>query len=54
MPKASRHPTSAAKIDVSALNFYYGNGVNSFVQANLQGGEGMFGVGAKVGARVAW
>ena len=39
---------------IGALNFYYGNGVNSFVQANLQGGEGMFGVGAKVGARVAW
>jgi hypothetical protein len=39
---------------ILALNFYHGNGVNSFVQADLQGGEGLFGVGGKVGARVAW
>jgi hypothetical protein len=39
---------------ILTLNFYLGNGVNSFVQADLQGGEGLFGVGGKVGARVAW
>jgi hypothetical protein len=39
---------------ILALNFYHGNGVNSFVQADLQGGEGLFGVGGKVGARMAW
>jgi hypothetical protein len=36
------------------LNFYHGNGVNTFVQADLQGGEGLFGAGGKVGARLAW
>jgi hypothetical protein len=39
---------------IVALNFYHGNGVNSFVQAALQGGEGLIGVGGKVGARFAW
>jgi hypothetical protein len=39
---------------IFALNFYHNNGVNSFVQADLQGGEGLFGVGGKVGARLAW
>ncbi len=33
---------------------HHGNGVNSFFQADLQGGDGLFGVGGKVGARVAW
>jgi hypothetical protein len=39
---------------ILALNFYSSNGVNSFVQADLQGGEGLFGFGGKVGARLAW
>lgn len=39
---------------ILTLNFYWGNGVNSVVQADLRGGEGLFGAGGKVGARVAW
>ena len=39
---------------IITLNFYLGSGVNSFLQADLQGGEGLFGAGGKVGARVAW
>jgi hypothetical protein len=39
---------------ILALNFYHGNGVNSFVQADLVGGEGLFGVAGKAGVRLAW
>lgn len=39
---------------IVTLNFYHSNHVSSFVQADLQGGEGLFGVGAKGGVRVAW
>jgi hypothetical protein len=39
---------------ILALNFYHGNGVSSFAQADLVGGEGLFGVAGKVGMRVAW
>src|SRR4051794_2791302 len=39
---------------ILTLNVYHGNGVNSFVQADLRGGEGLFGATGKVGARVAW
>jgi hypothetical protein len=39
---------------IVTLNFYHGNGVNSFAQADLLGGEGLFGVGGKLGVRVAW
>jgi len=39
---------------ILTLNFYHGNGVNSFVQADLVGGEGLFGAGGKMGVRVAW
>lgn len=39
---------------ILTMNFYCGNGVNSVVQADLRGGEGLFGAGSKVGARVAW
>ena len=39
---------------ILTLNFYHGNGVSSFVQADVQGGEGLFGAGGKAGVRVAW
>jgi hypothetical protein len=39
---------------ILTLNVHHGNGVNSFVQADLRGGEGLFGATGKVGARVAW
>jgi hypothetical protein len=39
---------------ILTLDFHHGNGANTFVQADLQGGDGLFGVGGKVGARVAW
>jgi hypothetical protein len=39
---------------IVTLNFYHGNGVSSFVQADVQGGEGLFGAGGKAGLRVAW
>lgn len=39
---------------ILTLNFYHGNGINSFVQADLLGGDGLFGVGGKLGVRVAW
>jgi Autotransporter beta-domain len=39
---------------ILALNFYHGNGVSSFAQADLVGGEGLFGFGGKAGVRVAW
>ena len=37
---------------VFTLNFYGRNGLNSFIQADLQGGEGLFSVGGKVGVRI--
>jgi hypothetical protein len=39
---------------ILTLNVYHGNGVNSFVQADLRGGEGLFGATGKVGARFVW
>jgi hypothetical protein len=39
---------------IAALNFYHGNGVTSFVQADILGGPGLFGAGGKTGLRVAW
>lgn len=39
---------------IVALNFYHGNGVSSFIQAEIEGGEGLFGVGAKGGMRWTW
>lgn len=39
---------------IFTLNVYHGGGVNSFVQADLRGGEGLFGATGKVGARVVW
>jgi len=39
---------------ILALNFYHGSGVTSFVQADIQGGQGLFGAGGKLGVRAAW
>jgi hypothetical protein len=39
---------------ILTLNVYHGNGLNSFVQADLRGGEGLFGATGKVGARFVW
>jgi hypothetical protein len=39
---------------ILTLNVYHGNGVNSFVQADLRGGEGLFGAAGKAGARFVW
>lgn len=39
---------------ILTLNLDHGNGVTSFVQADVEGGKGLFGAGGKVGVRVAW
>jgi Autotransporter beta-domain len=39
---------------ILSLNFYQGNGVSYLLLADLQGGQGLFFVGGKVGVRVAW
>jgi hypothetical protein len=39
---------------IITLNFYHGNGVTSFLQIDVQGGEGLIGAGGKMGLRVAW
>jgi hypothetical protein len=39
---------------ILALNFYQGSGVSYLLLADLQGGEGLFFVGGKIGVRVAW
>jgi hypothetical protein len=39
---------------ILTLNFNHGNGVTSFVQAELEGGKDLFGAGGKLGVRVAW
>jgi hypothetical protein len=39
---------------ILTLNVYHGNGVNSFVQADPRGGEGLFGATGKAGARFVW
>jgi Autotransporter beta-domain len=39
---------------ILALNFYQGNGVSYLLLADLQGGEGLFFFGGKIGVRVAW
>jgi len=39
---------------ILTLNFDHGNGVTSFVQADVEGGKGLFGAGGKVGVRIAW
>jgi hypothetical protein len=39
---------------ILALNFDFGQGVNSFVQGEVRGGEHLFGAGGKAGIRVQW
>src|SRR4051812_937858 len=39
---------------ILTLNVLHGKGVSSFVQADLRGGEGLFGATGKVGARMVW
>ena len=39
---------------ILALNFYQGNSASYFLQADLQGGKGLFAAGGKVGVRLAW
>ena len=39
---------------ILALNFYQGNSVSYFLQADLQGGKGLFAAGGKMGVRLAW
>jgi hypothetical protein len=39
---------------IAALHFNYGNGLTSFVQADLRAGEDLFGAGGKVGVRKVW
>ena len=39
---------------ILTLNVDHGKGVTSFVQADVEGGKGLFGAGAKAGVRVAW
>jgi len=39
---------------ILALNFHHDNGVSSFLQVDVQGGEGLFGADGKMGLRVAW
>ena len=34
---------------ILALNFDYGNGLSTFVQGDVRGGEGLFGAGGKGG-----
>jgi Autotransporter beta-domain len=39
---------------IVALNFYQPNGVSYLLLVDVQGGEGLFAVGAKAGVRAAW
>jgi hypothetical protein len=39
---------------IFALNFNFGGGLTSFVQANVRGGDDLFGAGGKGGVRVVW
>lgn len=39
---------------VLALNFDFGQGIKSFVQGEVRGGQGLFGAGGKAGVRVEW
>lgn len=39
---------------ILALNFDYGNGLSTFVQGDVRGGEGLFGAGGKGGFRYQW
>jgi outer membrane biosynthesis protein TonB len=39
---------------VLAFNFDLGQGVTSFIQGEIRGGQGLFGAGGKAGVRVVW
>jgi hypothetical protein len=39
---------------ILAVNFDLGNGVSTFVQGEVRGGQGLFGAGGKAGLRVQW
>jgi hypothetical protein len=39
---------------IGAVKFDYGNGVSSFVEANVRGGSDYFGYGGRVGVRAVW
>jgi hypothetical protein len=39
---------------IAAVKFDYGNGFSTFAQANVRGGEGLFGFGGKGGVRYEW
>jgi hypothetical protein len=36
------------------VNFDFGNGITTFVQAEIRGGQSLFGAGGKAGLRVQW
>lgn len=39
---------------IVALHFDHGDGVSSFIQGEVRGGEGLFGAGGKAGVRLSW
>lgn len=39
---------------ILSFNFFQGNGVSYLAQAEIEGGNGLFGVGGKAGVRYAW
>jgi hypothetical protein len=39
---------------ILAFNLFQGNGVSYLAEAEVEGGNGLFGVGGKAGVRVAW
>ena len=39
---------------IGAVKFDYGNGVSSFVQADIRGGSDYFGYGGRAGVRFVW
>jgi hypothetical protein len=39
---------------IVAVNFDMGNGVSTFIQGEVRGGQGLFGAGGRAGVRVEW
>jgi hypothetical protein len=39
---------------ILAMNFDFGQGISSFIQGEVRGGQGLFGAGGKAGVRVQW
>ena len=39
---------------IVALNLDYGNGVSSFIQGDVYGGDHLIGAGGKAGIRLQW